>query len=666
MLWSYLNHMIDSWSGEIIIMGDFNEVRFKEEHFGSIFNNHNASVFNSFISSGGLVEVPLGGCEFTWCHQSDSKMSKLDRFLISEGLMGFCPNISAITLDRYLSDHRPILLRTSQNDPRQLKNEFLSHFKERFDSPNSSRLMLDMDFPNRVSVEQVMDLERNVSKEEIKWAVWDCGSDKSPGPDGFTFGFYRRHWDTIKNDVVDTVSYFFNVGMFPKGGNASFIALIPKMQDARVVKDFRPISLIGSVYKIIAKILANRLVGVLGDLIHEVQSAFIANRQILDGPFILDELIHWCRSKNKQAMIFKVNFEKAYDSVRWDYLNDVLNKYGFGSKWRKWIRNCLVSSKGSILVNGSPTSEFYFRKGLKQGDLLSLFLFLLIMESLHLSFQNVVNTDMFKGISFKWNKVLMSKDKGGLGVSSLFALNRALLFKWVWRFHDNRNALWSRFIRALHGNCGGLDKRSKAAHTSVWKSITTEVNSLRNKGVDLLKFMNEKVGNGIDTSFWEEIWRGDMNFKTKFPRVYALESDKKITVASKMNHNDVGLSLRRAPRDGVELEQFNNLNVFLAGTMLSDSNDRWSWSLVGSGKFLVASVRKLIDAQTELGGSSYKTRWIHMVPIKINILAWKVRYDFLPTRLNLLRRGRLLLGGSFFMWSLIRMKVGWSGFYRLE
>ncbi|GJX76600.1 hypothetical protein Tco_0323411 [Tanacetum coccineum] len=177
---------------------------------------------------------------------------------------------------------------------------------------------------------------------------------------------------------------------------------------------------------------------------------------------------------------------------------------------------------------------------------------------------------------FKWNKVLMSKDKGGLGVSSLFALNRALLFKWVWRFHDNRNALWSRFIRALHGNCGGLDKRSKAAHTSVWKSITTEVNSLRNKGVDLLKFMNKKVGNGIDTSFWEEIWRGDMNFKTKFPRVYALESDKKNTVASKMNHNDVGLSLRRAPRDGVELEQSNNLNVFLAGTMLSDSNDRSS------------------------------------------------------------------------------------------
>ncbi|GKF05973.1 RNA-directed DNA polymerase, eukaryota, partial [Tanacetum coccineum] len=187
--------------------------------------------------------------------------------------------------------------------------------------------------------------ERNVTKEEIKRAVWDCGTDKSPGPDGFTFGFYKRYWDIMEKDVVDAVSFFFTEGMFPKGHNESFIALIPKMQDAKVVKDFRPISLIGSLYKIIAKILANCLVMVLGDLVSEVQSAFIANRQILDGPFILNELIQWCKSKKKQTMIFKIDFEKAYDSVRWDYLDDVLEKFGFGSKWRGWIHNCLHSSK---------------------------------------------------------------------------------------------------------------------------------------------------------------------------------------------------------------------------------------------------------------------------------------------------------------------------------
>ncbi|GJS71688.1 RNA-directed DNA polymerase, eukaryota [Tanacetum coccineum] len=98
-------------------------------------------------------------------------------------------------------------------------------------------------------------------------------------------------------------------------------------------------------------------------------------------------------------MILKLFSEKAYNRLRWDYLDDVLEKFGFGSKWRGWIHNCLHSSKGSILVNGSPTDEFHFRRGLKQGDPLSPFLFILVMESLHLSFQNVVDEGLFKGVS---------------------------------------------------------------------------------------------------------------------------------------------------------------------------------------------------------------------------------------------------------------------------
>ncbi|GJZ07488.1 RNA-directed DNA polymerase, eukaryota, reverse transcriptase zinc-binding domain protein [Tanacetum coccineum] len=171
-----------------------------------------------------------------------------------------------------------------------------------------------------------MVLEIEVTREEIKKAVWDCGVDKSPGPDGFTFGFYRRYWTFLENDVVEAVLYFFNHGQFPKGSNSSFITLIPKTQEAKMMKDFRPITLIRSLYKIIAKILANRLVVVLEDLVSDVQSAFMAKRQILDGLFILNELFQWCKMKKKHTMIFKVDFEKAYDSVRWDYLDDVLKR----------------------------------------------------------------------------------------------------------------------------------------------------------------------------------------------------------------------------------------------------------------------------------------------------------------------------------------------------
>ncbi|GJT13803.1 RNA-directed DNA polymerase, eukaryota [Tanacetum coccineum] len=216
-------------------------------------------------------------------------------------------------------------------EPSLVKNEFLKHFA----APSSSR---------------------------DKKMVWDCGISKSPGPDGFTFEFYRKYWSLIDHDVVAAVTSFFSTGSFPPG------------------------------------FLANRLSLVISELVSDVQSAFVSNRHILDGPFILNELLSWCKHKKSKALIFKIDFEKAFDSVRWVYLDVVLANFGFGLKWRSWIQGCLNSAMGSILVNGSPTSEFNFSKGLKQGDPLSPFLFILIMESLHLSFNNVVNTGLYNGI----------------------------------------------------------------------------------------------------------------------------------------------------------------------------------------------------------------------------------------------------------------------------
>nr|GFB51005.1 cysteine-rich receptor-like protein kinase [Tanacetum cinerariifolium] len=232
--------------------------------------------------------------------------------------------------------------------------------------PPENRARIDICFPNVLANDQRDDLERMVMKEEVKKVVWDCGSDKSPGPDGFSFSFFRHFWSTIEKDIFEAVDCFFTNGDMPNGGNSNFIALIPKIIDANMVKDFRPISLIRSLYKVIAKTLTNRLVNVIGDLVNEVQSAFVAEQRISDGPFILNEVIQWCRKKKKHTLIFKVDFEKAYDSVRWDFLDDILNKFGFENKWRMWILSCLRSSRGSILVNSSTTEEFQFFKGLKQ------------------------------------------------------------------------------------------------------------------------------------------------------------------------------------------------------------------------------------------------------------------------------------------------------------
>nr|GEY14259.1 RNA-directed DNA polymerase, eukaryota [Tanacetum cinerariifolium] len=210
-----------------------------------------------------------------------------------------------------------------------------------------------------------------------------------PGSDGFTFGFYRRYWDIIGKDVVDAVKWFFLHGEIPKGGNSS---------------------------KVIAKVLANRLVAVLDDIVDEVQSTFVTDRQILDGPFILNEIVHWCKNQKKQYMIFKVEFEKAYDSVRWDFMDDISRRFGFGEKWCKWIQSYLYSFRGSVLVNGSPTKEFQFQKGLKQGDPHSPILFILVMESLHCSFQRVVDVSLFNRI----------KLDSSLQISHLFYVDDAI------------------------------------------------------------------------------------------------------------------------------------------------------------------------------------------------------------------------------------------------
>lgn len=165
----------------------------------------------------------------------------------------------------------------------------------------------------------------------------------------------------------------------------------------------------------------------------------------------------------------------------------------------------------------------------------------------------------------------------------------------MWRFHTQKASLWEKVIKGIHGEDGKLNKIASHNHPSIWLTIVRDMMHLKDNGMDLCGFIHKKMGNGIDTYFWQDVWRGGDDFKSAYPWLYALETQKGFTVAEKMSQENLGSSFLPNPRSGIEQTQFLNLLARLEGFTLVDMRDRWFWSLDGSGEFSVASVRKMID-----------------------------------------------------------------------
>ncbi|KAJ0918837.1 putative RNA-directed DNA polymerase [Helianthus annuus] len=250
----------------------------------------------------------------------------------------------------------------------------------------------------KVNENEAIDLVKEFGEEEIRNAIWECGSNKAPGPDGITFSLIKEYWPELKQWIMDMMKQFHKHGSIHQSCSSSFISLIPKVQDPMTFSDFRPISLIGVVNKIVSKVLANRMKKVLNGVISNSQSAFASGRNIIDGPLIVNEIVGWAKKKKKKLFVFKADIEKAYDTVNWKFIISVLTHMGFPSKWRNWVMGILFSGRGSVIVNGAPTGEFQYKRGLRQGDPLSPFLFIVAMEALHVMMTKATSSGHFLGV----------------------------------------------------------------------------------------------------------------------------------------------------------------------------------------------------------------------------------------------------------------------------
>ncbi|KAL0402832.1 UNVERIFIED_CONTAM: LINE-1 retrotransposable element O protein [Sesamum radiatum] len=220
------------------------------------------------------------------------------------------------------------------------------------------------------------------SPEEIRDTIFSMASFKSPGPDGFPPSFFKQYWHIVGKQFVEATIHFFSTGHITPAINHTYISLVPKNSKAASVDQFRPISLCNTTYKVISKILANRIKPHLEKIISPFQMAFVPGRNINDNSIISQEIMHYLHRKKgrKGFMAIKIDLSKAYDRVEWPFLLKLLEELGLNETFVNWISQCISSASFSLLINGAPFDFFRPSRGIRQGDPLSPYLFIIYAE----------------------------------------------------------------------------------------------------------------------------------------------------------------------------------------------------------------------------------------------------------------------------------------------
>lgn len=273
-------------------------------------------------------------------------------------------------------------------DPTEIKQaaaNYFAHFLGPSESPIPNESIIDLSdlLEFRCPDHTAALLVHPISEAEIRNVLFSMPSNKAPGPDGYPVEFYRAAWPIINRDFTIAVQSFFIYGFLPKGVNATTLALIPKVLGAETLKDFRPISCCNILYKVISKVLANRLKVLLPELIEPNQCAFVKGRLLLENVLLATELVkNYHKDSIGPRSVLKLDISKAFDSVKWSFILDTLRAMNIPDQFVHWIHTCLSTAAFSVSVNGELEGFFPSTRGLRQGCALSPYLFFIAINVL--------------------------------------------------------------------------------------------------------------------------------------------------------------------------------------------------------------------------------------------------------------------------------------------